>query len=295
MKNIFLIINPHSGKYKSQSMLFDIISIMSEHDYIVTTRITQKQGDARSFAIEACNSGLYDLIVCSGGDGTLNETVDGIYTSGKAIPLGYIPSGSTNDYARSLGISADYKEATLRCVMGDPHPLDIGRMDNRHFNYIASFGMFTAVSYTTPQSVKKLLGHMAYVLAGMKDITKIKSTHARFILEDKVLEGDYIFGAIANTTSIGGVVHLKESFVEFNDGLFEVCLVKMPKNPADLMKITMGALSSDFSYENFEYCKTSSVKIEFEDDVSWSLDGEQYVSNSSVCVEVIPSAVTIML
>ena len=295
MKKVFLIINPHSGKYKSQSMLFDIISIMSDHDCLVTTRITKRPGDARSFATDACNSGLYDMIVCSGGDGTLNETVDGIYRSGKIIPLGYIPSGSTNDYARSLGISSDYKEATIRSITGEPHPLDIGKIDDRYFNYIASFGMFTSVSYSTPQSLKKLLGHMAYVLAGMKDITKIKSTHARFSYNDKVMEGDYIFGAIANTTSIGGVVHLKDSYVEFNDGLFEVCLVKMPRTPADLMKITVGALSSDFSSECFEYCKVKTVKIEFDDEIAWSLDGEKHITDSKVCIDVIPNAVTIML
>lgn len=295
MKKVFLIINPHSGKYKSQSMLFDIISTMSDYDCVVTTRITNRQGDARAFALDACTNGDYDLVVCSGGDGTLNETVDGVYTSGKAIPIGYIPSGSTNDYARSLGISSDYKEATVRCIVGEPHTLDIGKMDNRHFNYIASFGMFTSVSYSTPQSLKKLLGHMAYVMAGMKDITKIKSTHARFTYDGNVLEGDYIFGAIANTTSIGGVVHLKDNLVEFNDGLFEVCLVKMPRNPADLMKITVGALSSDFSSECFEYCKVKTAKIEFDDEIAWSLDGEKHITGSDVCVDVIPNAVTIML
>lgn len=294
MKRVLLIINPSSGKLKSKNMLFDIVNIMSQNDCLVTVRITQKAGDAAEFAAEGCNSGMFDRIVCSGGDGTLNETVSGIVKADKKIPLGYIPSGSTNDYAKSIGLSTDIKESALRSINGELHPIDIGVFGGRYFNYIASFGVFTAVSYNTPRSMKKILGHLAYVLAGIKDIAKIKSCHAKVECDGKVYEGDYIFGALANTTSIGGMVHIKETLVEFNDGLFEVCFVKKPKGPGDLLKIISGALHSDYSSECFDAFQAQKLKITVPDNTPWSLDGEKHISESEIDFEVIKSAIEIV-
>ena len=294
MKRVLLIINPNSGKLKGKNMLFDIINTMSCNDCLVTVKITQKSGDATDFATAACDSGMFDQIVCSGGDGTLNETVSGIVKAQHRLPLGYIPSGSTNDYAKSMGIPFDIHESTLRAVNGELHPIDIGIFNGKHFNYIASFGVFTAVSYNTPRSMKKVLGHLAYVLAGIKDIAKIKSRHAKIECDGKVYEGDYIFGALANTTSIGGMVHIKETLVEFNDGLFEVCFVKKPKGPGELMKIISGAMHSDFSSDLFEAFKASKLKITVPKDTAWSLDGEKFISEPEFDFEVLKSAIEIV-
>lgn len=295
MKRVLLIINPHSGKLKNKSMLFDIINIMSEHGCIVTTRITNKTGDAKNFAKQGGESGEYDLVVCSGGDGTLSETVAGIIDSVANLPIGYIPSGSTNDYAKSMGIPSDMIEAAELAVSGREHSIDIGMINGSYFNYIASFGALTSVSYSAPQSLKNMLGHMAYVLAGIKDLANIRSTHVRIESEDNVYEDDYIFGAVTNSTSIGGIVKIDDELVEFNDGLFEVCLVKKPKNPADLTRIVMGALNSDFGSDCYEFFKASNLTIEMEDGIDWSLDGEKYKGSAKTEIKVLKSAVKLKL
>lgn len=294
MKEVLLIINPNSGKLKNKSMLFDIINTMTQNDCTVTVRITQRIGDATLYACEACNSDRYDIIVCSGGDGTLNEVTSGIASCEKKLPLGYIPSGSTNDYARSIGISSDIRTAARNAVCGELHTIDMGKINERYFNYIASFGAFTSVSYSAPQSLKKLLGHTAYVLEGIKDIAKIKSRHIRFECDDQIYDDNYIFGAVSNTTSIGGIVHIDESLVGLNDGLFEVCLVRKPRNPAELLQIISGALNSDFSGKCFEFFKTDTIKACFEEELPWSLDGEKHVTCGDVSIHIIKDAITLI-
>ncbi|MBR5506749.1 MAG: diacylglycerol kinase family lipid kinase [Clostridia bacterium] len=295
MKKVFLIINPHSGKLKNKSVLFDIINIMSENNCEVTIRFTSKPGDAKTFAKEACESKLYDSIVCSGGDGTLNETVSGTILSGCPLPIGYIPAGTTNDYARTLGITSETYKAANLSVTGKVATIDVGVINGVHFNYIASFGAFTSVSYNAPRSLKKHLGHMAYILAGIKDITNIKSIPVKLESYDKKVEGDFIFGAITNTTSIGGIVHLNDALVGFNDGEFEVCLVRKPKNPVEIVKVIKAALSSDFDNENFVFFKTDKVTINLPDNVDWSIDGEKFPGSEIVNIEVLPGAAKLIL
>lgn len=295
MKKVLLIINPYSGKLKNKSMLFDIIDIMSENECVVTTRLTKTIGDAKSFAKEGCESKLYDIIVCSGGDGTLNETVSGAILSGCPVPIGYIPSGSTNDYARSLGLSSDMLEAAKLAISGSPIDIDVGMINGTHFNYIASFGAFTSVSYNAPQSLKKLLGHMAYVLAGIKDITNVKAIPVKIESYDKKIEDEFLFGAVTNTTSIGGIVRLNETAVGFNDGEFEVCLVKKPKSPADLMKVIVGALNSDFEGDCFMFFKTNKVHFEMPDGIDWSIDGEKFDGVKNIDIDVLPSAAKLVI
>lgn len=295
MKRVLFIVNPNSGKQKIRMDLYDIIDVMSQENCIVTTRLLREHGDATLFAKEACDSGLYDTIVCSGGDGTLNGTVAGVIQSDNRLTIGYIPAGSTNDYAKSMGIPGDSIEAAKVAVSGKSHSIDVGLINNRNFNYIASFGAFTAVSYSAPQTLKNLLGHMAYVLAGIKDITKIKSQHAVFECKGVKYEDDYIFGAITNSTSIGGMVRIDEDLVGFNDGLFEVCLVKKPKNPADLLKIMVGAANSDFTADCFDFFKIKDLKITMPEDVAWSLDGEKYEDGNIFDIKVLKSAINLNL
>ncbi len=296
MIKVLLIINPKSGKSKSKSKFFEIIEVLSANGCIVTTQVTKKTGDAVDFACDACRSGSYDRIVCCGGDGTLSETISGIIRSGKPLPLGYIPCGSTNDYAKSLCISSDYKEAAYLAATGSENAVDIGEFGGRHFNYIASFGLFTAVSYNASRSLKSLLGHLAYVLEGSKELTKIKSYHVRLMSDcGNVYEDDYLIGAIANSTSIGGIVKLKETLVSFNDGVFEVCLVKKPKNPADMIKIVKGIMASDFTSECFEFFRASSLDIDAPSGMSWSLDGEKASPGERVNINILHSAIKLIL
>ncbi len=295
MKKVLLIINPKSGKSESKSKFFDVIETMSENDCIVTTRITRKSGDALNFACEACRDKSHDRIVALGGDGTLSETISGIIKSGQPLPLGYIPCGSTNDYAKSLCIPSDYKDAAYLAATGSENAVDIGEFDGRHFNYIASFGLFTAVSYNASRSLKSLLGHLAYVLEGSKELTKIKSYHVKIESEGRIYEDDYLFGAIANSTSIGGIVKLKETLVSFNDGVFEVCLVKKPKNPADVIKIVKGISASDFTSECFEFFRASSLKVIAPESMAWSLDGEKAISDAVVDINILHSAIKLIL
>ncbi len=295
MKSVMLIVNPNSGKSKPKSMLFDVIQTLSDAQCIVTTRITSAQGDAAEFARSACNSRTYDLIICCGGDGTLSETISGVLMSENNVPVGYIPCGSTNDYARSLNISSDHIKAANVAANGEEYPVDIGIINGRYFNYIASFGLFTSVSYNASRSLKSMLGHTAYVLEGTKELTKIKPNHVKIKTENTVYEDDYIFGAIANSTSIGGIVKLSETLVSFNDGVFEICLVKMPKNPADIVKIVRGIMNSDFTDDCFEFFRASSLEISAPDDMPWSLDGEKAEPGSDITVDIIHSAVKLMM
>lgn len=290
-----LIVNPNSGKSKPKSMLFEIIQTLSKNDCMVTTLITQKEADATKFASFACNEEKYDMIICCGGDGTLSETISGIMQSSHPLPLGYIPCGSTNDYAKSLGISSDYVEAATNAINGKEYPVDIGKINGKHFNYIASFGLFTSVSYNASRSLKSMLGHTAYVLEGTKELTKIKANHVRIETDSAVYEDDYIFGAVANSTSIGGIVKIDETLVSFNDGVFEICLVKMPKTPADLVKIIKGMMNSDFTLDCFEFFRASSLKITAPGDMAWSLDGEKAEPGSDIDINIIHSAVKLML
>lgn len=293
MKNVLLIINPKSGKLKNKSMLFDIIDAINEEGFLVTTRITKQAGDAELFAKEGAQSGSYDTIVCSGGDGTLRETVAGVFSAESLVPIGYIPSGSTNDYARSIGIPSDMREAAKLSVRGIEHFVDLGCIDGTYFNYIASFGAFTSASYNAPQSLKNMIGHTAYVLEGIKDLANIKAISARFESDGKVYEGEYIFGAITNSTSIGGIVKIDNDLVEFNDGLFEVCLMKKPKTPVELTRIVKGAINSDFSADVYDFFKTSNLKIEMESAIDWSIDGEKFSGKKEMEIVVNKSAVRI--
>ena len=247
----------------------------------------------------------FDTVICCGGDGTLNETVSGLLT----IPpeqrplLGYIPAGSTNDFAASMGLPSSLRGAARVAVGSSEMPLDLGLFrplggeahPSRYFSYIASFGAFTAASYNTPQAVKNIFGHVAYLLEGVKDLANLIPRRASFRLADGTLrEGEYVFGAVTNTTSAGGVFKLPSDRVSMFDGLFELFLVHHPKSAADLNKIATALLSQDFDHcPLIELHHTTSVKVTLEGNLSWSLDGEEAVGGTDIEISCIPSAVHI--
>lgn len=272
MKKAVVIINPKSGKTRSKTMLFDIVSALCDKQYQVITEITFHKGHGTSLAEKYAKK--CDLIVAVGGDGTLNEITEGVRKSGKSVPIGYIPAGSTNDFAVSCGISTNVKQAISDIINGEDTFMDIGKFNDRYFNYVASFGAFTSVSYKTPQATKNALGHFAYILEGIKDIGSITPCHIKLEADGIVYEGDYSFGAIGNSTSIGGMIKLKEEFVSMSDGLFEVLLIKNSKTPAELSAILSGLTFSDFSDPIFEFFKAKEIKITTDGSFDWTLDGE---------------------
>ncbi len=288
LKKLLLIINPVAGKKRMKNYLLDVIQIFGHGGYATTVFVTARRGEAVEFMQLAKD---FDLVVCAGGDGTLNEVICGVMKYGVNVPLGYIPCGSTNDFASSMGISLDIRKCAESIVSGGPLLLDIGKFNNRYFTYVASFGAFTATSYSVPQDIKNFWGHAAYIFEGIKDLQSIKPYHMKITAGGKTYENDYVFGAIANSKSFGGIVKLKDELVSLNDGLFEVLLIKMPKTIADLNTIINSLTTSNFDNKCFDFFKASEIKLVPVDDIPWSLDGEYMKPDGEITVTNIHGAV----
>lgn len=290
MKKLLLIINPTAGKLKAKSALLDIITVLSK-EYLVCVRVTERAGHATEIARAA---GEYDLLVCSGGDGTLNEVIAGVLSAGLKMPIGYIPSGTTNDFAATLGLPTDPVKAARVILEDHPETFDIGRFGERYFTYIASFGMFAHVSYDTPQNLKNLLGHMAYLLEGIKDLYEIRAEHLKIETDDAVFEEDFLFGAVSNSTSIGGVVKLKPTLVDMRDGRFEVLLIKMPKNPVQLHNCVLALSTQNYDNESIIFTNSKHLRITSQQGIDWSLDGEKASTEPVMEIQNLHQAVTIL-
>ncbi len=273
MEKVLLIVNPKSGRGMVNKYLLDIVNEFSKHGIYVTTYITQSKSDAyRKAKAEAAN---FDLICCSGGDGTLDEVVAGISKSGHSARVGYIPAGSTNDFAHSLQLPSDMKKAARIINEGENFACDIGTLNDWYFVYVAAFGAFTEVSYKTDQDMKNMLGHMAYILEGAKSILDIKPYAMKVVLDDKIeLEGEFIFGMITNSESVGGINNITGNDVELDDGLFEVVLVRRPETMLDYGPIAAALLNRQSDEKFVYYMKAKKVHIESQDQVPWTLDGE---------------------
>ena len=264
---------------KANKHLVNIIELFILAGYQVNTCLTQKEYNASEIVKEFGKDS--DLIVCIGGDGTFNQTVDGIIKSGINVPLGYIPAGSTNDFANGLKLSKDVLYATSDILSGKEIELDIGEFNGRHFSYVASCGLFTRVAYATQQDIKNMFGRLAYIFEGMRDLTMLKSEHLRIETEEKVFEDDYIFAAICNATSVGGVLKLNQNLVDLSDGLFELLLIKMPKNLIELSEIVYALRNQDYSTNLLTFYPISKAKIYSDKEIAWTLDGE-YMQGSDV-------------
>lgn len=290
-KRLLLIINPVSGKLKARASAFDIIEIITDAGYVPTVMMTKYRGHARELASTAEEHG-FSRIVCCGGDGTLNEVISGVISSGSRLPIGYIPAGSTNDFASSLGIPTDLAAAAKTAVHGSSLTLDIGRFgEDRYFTYIASFGAFTAASYSAPQNVKNNMGHLAYVFEGVKEFFKIKPIKVVCDDGEKVYRGDYVFGGVTNSTSVGGIVKLSSDMVGLDDGIFEVILIKRPKNIDDFNRILQALITSNLNCDMIDFFRASSVKFHLPEGTPWTLDGERADCSGSVEISVIHNAI----
>ena len=294
MKKLLLILNPNSGKKKANRYLVQILDILNRGGYDVTVFVTAKRGDATE--ITGQRAGEFDRILCIGGDGTFNEMISGLLPTGLSTPVSYIPAGSTNDFATSLHLSKNILQAARDITEGTPHDLDLGRFNERYFSYIASFGAFTRASYATSQSLKNMLGHFAYLLSGIKEIASIRSHHMRFTLADgTVYEDDYIFGAVSNSTSVAGILTLAPELVDMNDGLFEVLLIRKPRNPLELGDCVLALTTQDYNTPMLTLCSSARVEVEAPEGLCWSLDGEEAMGSAHTVIENLHSAVQIIV
>ncbi len=294
MKKLLILMNPCSGKKRANRVLADIIGIFNRGDFDVTVHVTAARGDATDVA--KARAAEFDIVVCIGGDGTFNEVISGICASGTNTPIGYLPAGSTNDFASSLMIPKDLRQAAQRIVTGTPRKLDVGRFNERYFSYIASFGAFTRASYATPQNMKNAMGHLAYLLAGVKEVGSIRSTHLRVTTaEGAVYEDDYIFGAVSNSTSVAGVLTLASELVDMNDGVFELLLIRKPRNAVELSNCVISLLSQKYDTPMLTLASTARVTVAGAPEMDWTLDGE-HCSGAEVCtIENLHNAVRVIL
>lgn len=271
-KSMLFVYNPRAGKAQIRSNLLDIIDIFVKAGYEVTAYPTQAPGDAVK-AVRERRTG-YDIVVCSGGDGTLDEVVTGMMQSDEKLPIGYVPAGSTNDFANSLGIPRNMIKAADVVVNGGNFGCDIGAFNDDTFIYVAAFGLFTDVSYETKQDVKNVLGHAAYLLEGVKRLSSIKSYKMKISYNDVCIEDEFIYGMITNSNSVGGFKGITGKAVELNDGLFEVTLIRKPALALELNNIISALSDKKVQSDFIQSFKTSELTIESEQEVAWTLDGE---------------------
>ena len=292
MKHLLLILNPTSGMRKAARNLTDIISVFNRADYDTHVYVTACHGDAAKAVHQL--GGETDIIVCCGGDGTLNETVTGVIEAGLDVPIGYIPSGSTNDFASSLHLSGDVVEAAGQIVSGSETAYDVGKFGDRYFTYIASFGAFTKASYSTPQNIKNTLGHMAYVLEGMQELTALRPEHIRMELDGETVEDDFLFGAVCNSTSVGGILKLKPDLVDMADGKFEVLLIRAPRDLQELHECVMALHNQTYNCGMITFRNAGSVHVTGNPSMVWSLDGEKAEGSEKIMIENLHKRITLI-
>lgn len=292
-KRLLFVFNPLSGKGLIKNKLLEIVDQFVKNGYEVTIHPTQRQQDAFRQVEEY--AGEYDLVVCSGGDGTLDEVVSGMMRRKRRIPIGYIPSGSTNDFACSLKIPKSMGKAAQLAVSGVPFACDIGNFNGEYFVYIAAFGLFTDVSYATRQELKNRIGHFAYILEGVKRITEVQPYHLKISYENTEIEGEFIYGMVTNSVSAGGFRNITGKNVKLNDGFFEVTLIRMPKNPLELNEI-IASLTNFIDNTDLIYTfKTERLKFEAAEEIAWTLDGEYGGKHKDVAIYAEKQAVEMIV
>ena len=292
MKKMLFVMNPYSGQRRAVRYLADIIAMFNRADYEVITHMTSGQGDAEETVQRIAPR--VDLVVCCGGDGTFNETVSGVLKSGADIPVGYIPAGSTNDFATSLRLSTNIMQAAKEILDGEPVRYDVGKFGDRYFSYVASFGAFTKSSYSTPQSIKNALGHTAYVLEGITELSQIRKEHVRMEIDGQVVEDDFLFGAISNSTSVGGILTLDPKQVDMADGKLEVILVRAPQDLLELSECIMAVQMQVYNCAMITFRSAEKIKVYADPYMPWTLDGEREEGHAVVDVENVHHAIRLI-
>lgn len=291
MKNMLLIINPQSGKAQIKGKLLEVADLFVKAGYQIELYITQREMDAARIVAERGNG--QDVIVCSGGDGTLNEVINGMMKLERVVPLGYIPSGSTNDFAASQGIPKTIRRAAELIAAGKISSIDLGCFNDRYFTYVAAFGLMTDVPYATPRESKALLGYQAYILEGIKRLGKMDSKHVRVTVDDQVFEGNILIGMVSNASRIAGIKGLNGRNARFDDGKFEVLLIEYSNDPIKLTEAVTGLLAPDVQTKGVYRFEGSRIRFVFDEPVDWVLDGEFGGSQSEVTIDVKQQALQI--
>lgn len=291
-KKLLMIMNPYSGMKTGKRYLADILELFCKAGYCPTVFMTTGPGNGQELA--AAYAAQHELVVCMGGDGTFNEVVSGLLNSGAQTPIGYIPCGSTNDFANSIKLNKNPIKAAQDILNGTPRTYDVGRFGDRYFSYVASFGAFTRASYATPQNVKNALGHLAYLLEGIKDLSAIRPWHLRIETGEEVLEGEYIFGAVSNSTSVGGILTLDPSTVDMNDGRFELLLIKNPANVIELNDCIRCLLEQRYDGGGILFHSTDCLTVTASPEMDWTLDGEHEFGHQQVIIRNIHDAIRLV-
>lgn len=284
MQNILLIINPVSGRQKSQALVYSIINYLSQHNCKTLIFATTAPGNATELVHKYAHE--CTRIICCGGDGTLNEIFSGVANLPNIIPVGYIPTGTTNDLAHALGLASNIRQAIQLTLHGKLRLLDLGTFNsNKYFSYVASFGAFSNVAYDTPQWLKNRLGRASYFFYGLAEIADIRAQRVKIVADDTtVIEDEFVYGSVSNSTVIGGIVKLPQYNICLSDGKFEVLLIKKPKTPVDLHHIVQGLMRQEYDEENVIFFAASRISFSFENSVPWTVDGEY--AGESTCVNI---------
>lgn len=293
-KKLLIIANPKAGKAKIKNDILQIIQVFSDAGFDTTVYPTKARGDA-TLKAQSIKQNEYDKIVVCGGDGTLNEVITGIMYAGISCTLGYIPSGTLNEWSSSLKISHNPIVAAQDIINGVEINLDIGKFEDKYFSYTASFGAFTEASYSAPQGVKNVIGQAAYFFEGLKSIGNIKPLHLKFKCDEREIEDDFWFGAVSNSLSVGGIVKFDDSVVNLNDGLFEVLLIKKPNKISQFKSIVDGILYKDLTKDGIEFFHTRNITVSGGSNVPWTLDGEYCAGKDVVTLSNIPSGLHLVV
>ncbi len=293
MKRLLFVYNRHSGKGQIALHLSEIMDIFTKSGYDVTIHPTQCRNDAYEVVKE--RAGEFDLVVCSGGDGTTNETIKGIMDGGHHVPVGTIPAGTMNDFATSLGIPRSMPDAARTIMEGTPEYVDIGAFNDQFFTYVAAFGAFTKVSYETDQQLKNSLGVLAYFIEAIKTIDRNQHYRIKITCDGRTVEDEFIFGMVANSLSVGGIKGLAGNDIRMNDGIFEGIFIKRPATLIEFQQMLNALIRKEFDSPYFYYFKSSAFEFESDGTVPWTLDGEYGGSSSSINLCVMHNVLKIVI
>ncbi|MBQ9930491.1 MAG: diacylglycerol kinase family lipid kinase [Oscillospiraceae bacterium] len=292
MKKMLFIMNPYAGTRRANKHLTDILTVFNRADFAVTVHMTAGPGDCERVTREMAEG--MDVLACAGGDGTFSEMVNGLLQLGLDIPVGYIPCGSTNDFANALGLSKDPLQAARDIAEGQPMRYDVGQFGSRYFTYVASFGAFTRASYATPQNIKNALGHAAYLLGGIQELSQLHKEHVRIETDDQIIDDDFLFGAICNSTSVGGILTLDPNQVDMTDGKFELLLVRAPKDILEISECISALQSKKYNCAMVTFLSAAGLRIVSDPEMSWTLDGEQAAGAKEITVTNLQHAIRVI-
>lgn len=292
MKSMLLVINPRSGRCRAEKLLPQLQTIFAEAGYAVTIHTTTGRGDCTRVVAQKASD--VDLVVCCGGDGTFNEAVNGLLESGAGTPIGYIPAGSTNDFAASLQLPTDLLAAARAITEGTPCPYDIGAANGKHFSYVLSFGAFTRASYATSQKIKNRLGFLAYVLSGIGEVFRLRATPVRVQVEDEILDGKFLFGAVSNSTRMGGIFKLDPQRVDMADGKLEMLLIRSSKNPFALLSCLWNFRKHRYDHPLIEFRTAQQFCFHCPTGTVWTVDGERYDAEPDLQIRDLHHAICLM-